>query len=1063
MTTGGTESFTYDARGLKQTYRNPSNASGNPTARYRHDAYDRVSDVTDVLGGSLGDPNHTTSLTYNLRGQPLVTTLPKDPVDNVRHTITNTYNADGTLSARLNELNQPTSYTYDDYRRVKSVTTPDRYAGDPTNHTTNVYYYDAGLNDDYRHADAQPSWVLLPSGEAIKTTYNENRRKTAVTVGYWSADAATTSYGYDNAGNVTSVKAPKQQPGQPYATRSTTTVYDQRNRPSSVIDGGNYTTIFTYDLAGRKKSVTRPNNQVITYDDYDAMNRLLQQTVKQTPNPDAVTQYTYYTPADGANAPVGLLKTMKDPRLFNSGEAYIHSYDSMGRKWDVTYPLDSAIPPARRVESFRYDNAGRLQTFKNRNDKTQTFAYDALHRVTGFSWNDGGITPSVTFGYDIGSRLITINNANATISRQYYDDDLLRVETEQIINGPLSQLVYTYDADGNRASAIIWPSNASFDYLYTGRNQLKNIVDNVSGATLATYGYDPNGNLESRALNNSTSTTYAYDALDRVTWVTHALNGTTRRFTYGYDNVGNRKWAQRDLGNGDVFGYDFNDQVIAVRLNTANPDTASVGAPTILYDANGNRTSFSAYGPTQTYSINNLNQYTARTNSTSPLYDPTGNMTRGMDNSAYTYDAQNRLLTANTAQFKYDALNRQVSRTVGGATTYSAWDGWDLMQEYQGVQGSTITARYVHGATGLVKNQLTNNYYYQDGSGSTSHLANSTGALLEWYRYDLHGTPMVNGQPGNTQSAFGVRHLFTGQQWYSELGLYDLRNRFYSPDIGRFLQSDPIGFAGDPTNLYRYCGNNPVTRSDPSGLWIFARRQLQIGNPNEATAEPVFVTGTFDDALDNLPDFVGNIGGDLSSGRGLSPLDQWGGMPGEGGFGDGGRGGGSGLFDPLPVNPFTPPNPLGQNPFAPATAFTLTPPLPSSFTQLTIGFSWPLPYVGTLFGVQWSRATTPFGQTFYGFGPQVGRAPTVLSVSVTVNPLTSHVGTGAAGMTQALTGWSWNAGYGRWGGGGQWSWGFSSWPWETTSWGGGFFTPQAGVALMYGWPAATPVPSPGGY
>jgi RHS repeat-associated protein len=84
---------------------------------------------------------------------------------------------------------------------------------------------------------------------------------------------------------------------------------------------------------------------------------------------------------------------------------------------------------------------------------------------------------------------------------------------------------------------------------------------------------------------------------------------------------------------------------------------------------------------------------------------------------------------------------------------------------------------------------------------------------------------MVNGQPGNTQSAFGVRHLFTGQQWYSELGLYDLRNRFYSPDIGRFLQPDPIGFEGDATNLYRYVGNNPVKWSDPSGLFA---KQVQI-------------------------------------------------------------------------------------------------------------------------------------------------------------------------------------------------------------------------------------------
>ena len=153
MTTGGTESFTYDARGLKQTYRNPSNATGNPTARYGYDAYDRVSHITDVLG-LPGDPNHSTSFTYNLRGQVTVTTLAKDPVDNLRHTIVNTYNPDGTLASKRNELNQATSYTYDDYRRVKSVTTPVRYAGDSANHTTEFSYYVNGIGDDYKYTDS---------------------------------------------------------------------------------------------------------------------------------------------------------------------------------------------------------------------------------------------------------------------------------------------------------------------------------------------------------------------------------------------------------------------------------------------------------------------------------------------------------------------------------------------------------------------------------------------------------------------------------------------------------------------------------------------------------------------------------------------------------------------------------------------------------------------------------------------------------------------------------------------------------------------------------------------
>src|SRR5947207_1682086 len=118
------------------------------------------------------------------------------------------------------------------------------------------------------------------------------------------------------------------------------------------------------------------------------MNRLLQQTVNQTPDPSATTKYTYYTPADGASAPVGLLKTMQDPRHVSYGTSYnyAYAYDTTGRKTGVTYPPDSAN--VQRTETSTYDTAGRLQTFKNRNGKTQTFTYDALNRITGFSWND---------------------------------------------------------------------------------------------------------------------------------------------------------------------------------------------------------------------------------------------------------------------------------------------------------------------------------------------------------------------------------------------------------------------------------------------------------------------------------------------------------------------------------------------------------------------------------------------------------------------------------------------------------------------------------------------------
>jgi RHS repeat-associated protein len=60
-------------------------------------------------------------------------------------------------------------------------------------------------------------------------------------------------------------------------------------------------------------------------------------------------------------------------------------------------------------------------------------------------------------------------------------------------------------------------------------------------------------------------------------------------------------------------------------------------------------------------------------------------------------------------------------------------------------------------------------------------------------------------------------YLFTGRYYDAETGLYYCRARIYSPKLGRFLQSDPIGYAGG-FNLYTYCGNNPANWADPYGL-----------------------------------------------------------------------------------------------------------------------------------------------------------------------------------------------------------------------------------------------------
>jgi RHS repeat-associated protein len=99
----------------------------------------------------------------------------------------------------------------------------------------------------------------------------------------------------------------------------------------------------------------------------------------------------------------------------------------------------------------------------------------------------------------------------------------------------------------------------------------------------------------------------------------------------------------------------------------------------------------------------------------------------------------------------------------------------------------------------------------------------------------------ARGQP-TTWSAYGNRFMFTGREYFPELGLYDFRNRFYYPALGRFLQSDPTGFDAGDANLFRYCGGDPINGSDPFGLHDLGD-DWEIAAWNAATTERVVVKG----------------------------------------------------------------------------------------------------------------------------------------------------------------------------------------------------------------------------
>jgi RHS repeat-associated protein len=120
-------------------------------------------------------------------------------------------------------------------------------------------------------------------------------------------------------------------------------------------------------------------------------------------------------------------------------------------------------------------------------------------------------------------------------------------------------------------------------------------------------------------------------------------------------------------------------------------------------------------------------------------------------------------------------------------------------------------------------------YYHYDGLGSVSEITNENGEVVEQYEYSVFGKPVIKDSKGTvlTESKIGNIFMYTGRKYITETGLYDYRRRTYSPELGRFLQRDPLGF-GDDVNLYRYVGNNPVNYVDPWGLSA-EKRHRELG------------------------------------------------------------------------------------------------------------------------------------------------------------------------------------------------------------------------------------------
>ncbi|GAB3955155.1 hypothetical protein GCM10028805_41840 [Spirosoma harenae] len=751
--------------------------SGNSVISYGFDTAGRLSMLTDPNGNKA-------EFTYDNRNN-LITQ--KDFNGTVSRF---TYDEKGNLITLIDPTGNATEYGYESvFNNLNSLK-------DAKGRMTTLNYDVKG----------NLTGIVQPGGLTSAFTYdNAGRRLTST-----NANNGTTSYQYNADGDLTKIQLPIGNIQFQYngnccnVSRITdangTTLemtYDLLNRTKTVKDAQGHTVSYDYDAVGNVLKEIDPNGNSKEYS-YDGLNRLIRVKL-----PVGTWSYDY----DG----LGNLLKMTDA----NGHITKYTYDKNSQLIKETDPLGHSV-------GYSYDVNGNLSKRSDPNGNVVNYKYDGLNRLIEKSYNED----TDKYSYDEVGNLVSAYNKNIAYNFEY--DDLNRLLKKNILTWNKS-LAYTYDAIGNRKTMTNHDGGLT-TYSYDSNNRLIKLTNPANLTT--TFDYDAGGRIKKQTNGNGTFSTYHYDLAGRLDSLINWKNSTEKIsfFYYTFDQYGNRKTMQDKRGM-NTYTYDAAYRLVNVAYSDGNTENFTI-------DGTGNRTQRTKNGVATNYTYNAADQIQTA-GPRSFTIDINGNTIGQNDSSqrTYKYDGENRLSEVmikpqRKVQYKYDPFGDKIEKQdTLSVITRMIYDGDNMLGELS--IDNTTQSLYTTsiGMDSWLSIQIDgNNYFYhKDGLNSIVEISNQNALISSQYNYDVYGNLILQN------STVDNSVLYTGRLFDSLTKLFDFRNRFYSPEIGRFINKDDVW--GDQIvplslNRYNYVENSPVNYIDNTGESKYDPKGFNISGDN---------------------------------------------------------------------------------------------------------------------------------------------------------------------------------------------------------------------------------------